>query len=57
MKINDFYQYSILVFQYEQKFTLLYLNYRFLQELFNQMRVSKIDNDSFNLKYYGISYF
>ncbi|CAD8117878.1 unnamed protein product [Paramecium sonneborni] len=51
MKINDFLSIMEANLPYIQKLIRLYLSYRLLQKPFNQMRVAKIDKDSFSLKY------
>ncbi|CAD8095650.1 unnamed protein product [Paramecium primaurelia] len=51
MKTNEFLSIIEANFPYIQKLIRLYLSYRLLQKPFNQMRVAKIDKDSFSLKY------
>ncbi|CAD8068326.1 unnamed protein product [Paramecium sonneborni] len=51
MKINEFLSILEANFPHVQKLIRLYLQYRLLQKPFNQMRVAKIDKDSFSLKY------
>ncbi|CAD8058901.1 unnamed protein product [Paramecium primaurelia] len=51
MKINEFLSIMEANFPHVQKLIRLYLQYRLLQKPFNQMRVAKIDKDSFSLKY------